>query len=255
MLPEKAMILAAGRGTRLKPLTDRNPKALAPVNGTPLLELTIRRLMAFGINEFVINVHHFADDIVRFLEQQNNFGAHIEISREEELLNTGGALKHAMHFFPANKPALVHNVDIITLLDYRRLYAQHLQTPGTLATLAVRSRKTNRYLLFDEDGVLAGWESVQPPETKLMRPDAGPLQRLSFMGVHIFSPAIAEHFPDEDEFSIIDVWLKAAADGASITCLRGDEYKWIDTGTVEKIRQAESLVDKNYISNGRSSTR
>src|SRR5882672_3121058 len=156
----KAMILAAGLGTRLKPLTDSRPKALVELSGRTLLEITLTRLRTFGITEFIINVHHFADQIIAYLESHNNFGLRIEISREEILLDTGGGLKKAAWFFledPKNldEPFLLHNVDVISTIDLSRMLQFHKENHA-LATLAVQSRETSRPLLFDNHFQLRG---------------------------------------------------------------------------------------------------
>ena len=150
----KAMILAAGLGTRLRPLTDNRPKALVEVAGRTMLEITLSRLRAFDVREVIINVHHFADMIIEYLKANDNFGMHIEVSREEALLDTGGGLKKAAHFFledsdGSDRPFILHNVDVISTIDLRRMVQFHTENKA-LATLAVQDRETSRYLLFDE---------------------------------------------------------------------------------------------------------
>ena len=160
----KAMIFAAGLGTRLKPLTDHMPKALVPVAGKPMLEHVIEKLKATGFDEIVINVHHFAQQIIDFLKANNNFGIKIWISDEtEELLDTGGGIKKTAHFF--DEPFLVHNADILSNVDLKALYDYHL-TSGNDATLLVSSRKTVRYLLFDDANRLCGWINKETLQTK-----------------------------------------------------------------------------------------
>ncbi len=159
------MILAAGLGTRLRPLTDDRPKALVEVGGRTMLEITLSRLRAFGIRDVIVNVHHFADKILEFLQTNDNFGMHIEVSREEVLLDTGGGLKKAAHFFLEDsarfrKPVLLHNVDVISTIDLRRMVQFHTEHQA-LATLAVQARETSRYLLFDEQLQLCGRKSGQ----------------------------------------------------------------------------------------------
>src|SRR2546425_6289247 len=159
----KAMILAAGLGTRLRPLTDNRPKALVEIAGRTLLEITLSHLRAFGIREVIINVHHFADMILEYLKTNDNFGMHIEVSREEALLDTGGGLKKAAYFFledskPFDKPFIVHNVDVISTIDLRRMVQFHTEHQA-LTTLAVQDRETSRYLLFDEQLQLCGRRS------------------------------------------------------------------------------------------------
>ena len=167
----KAMILAAGLGTRLRPLTDDRPKALVEINGRTLLEITLSRLRSFGVREVIINVHHFADMIVEYLKTNDNFGMRIEVSREEVLLDTGGGLKKAAHFFsriPAvlKNPFIVHNVDVLSTIDLRRMVQFHTENQA-LATLAVQDRKTSRYLLFDEQLQLCGRRSGRDQKPEL----------------------------------------------------------------------------------------
>ena len=163
----KAMILAAGLGTRLRPLTDDRPKALVEINGRTLLEITLSRLRSFGVREAIVNVHHFADLIVEYLKTNDNFGMRIEVSREEALLDTGGGLKKAAHFFVedsvkdsgrSKEPFIVHNVDVLSTIDLRRMVQFHIENQA-LATLAVQNRKTSRYLLFDDRLQLCGRRS------------------------------------------------------------------------------------------------
>src|SRR5579862_8740679 len=155
----KAMILAAGLGTRLRPLTNDRPKALVEIQGHTLLEITLKRLRSFGVSDVIVNVHHFADMVVDFLEANDQFGMHIEISKEEELLDTGGGLKKVGYFFQSqvenDGPFILHNVDVLSSIDLGKMLLQHDRS-GALATLAVQQRKTSRYLLFDEQGQLCG---------------------------------------------------------------------------------------------------
>src|SRR5690606_32019928 len=153
----KAMIFAAGMGTRLKPLTDTIPKALVPVGGKPLLQHIIEKLKRFGFNEIIINIHHFGQQIIDFVQENNSFDIRIEFSDErEQLLDTGGGIKKAAWFFDDNKPFLVHNVDILSNIDLQELYHFHLKN-NTIATLLCSIRQTSRYLLFDTDNHLRGW--------------------------------------------------------------------------------------------------
>ncbi len=185
----KAMILAAGLGTRLRPLTDDRPKALVEISGHTLLEITLRRLKQFGIREVIVNVYHFADMVVDYLKQNGDFGMRIEISREEVLLDTGGALKKAAWFFQedsgrADEPFLVHNVDVLSSIDLHRMLLFH-RTNQALATLAVQQRKTSRYLLFDESINSARTADAGRDSSagRLVRPCGGKPQPLAFSGV------------------------------------------------------------------------
>ncbi len=232
----KAMILAAGLGTRLRPLTDTKPKALVKVNGMPLLEILIRRLKRNGIGEIIINVHHFANQITAFIERKKQFDMRIEISEEKELLDTGGGLKKAAWFFDDGQPFLLHNADVLTNLDYAAMLAAHRQS-SALVTLAVRKRKTSRYFLLDQKKRLCGWESVNDEQKKIVIPTQE-LQRFSFMGIHIISPEIFNHLPEENAFSIVPAYLDLSAKGQRIYGFPADAFKWIDAGRKEHLLQA-----------------
>jgi len=220
----KAMVLAAGLGTRLRPLTNSRPKALVEVGGRTLLEITLSRLKSFGVRDVIVNVHHFPDMIVEYLKAKENFGVHIEISREEVLLDTGGGLKKAGWFFQNNsaEPFILHNVDVITDIDLHRMLEFH-QKHRPLATMAMQKRKTSRYLLFDAEGRLCGKSST---------PDPG-FQSLGFSGIHVISPRLVSMMPSEEVFSIITCYLDLAARGEKILAFPADEYSWKDMGRPE----------------------
>ena len=160
----KAMILAAGLGTRLKPLTDKIPKALLMINDKPLLFYIINKLKQAGVNEIILNVHHHAEQIIDFLKENNHFNISVEISNEEDLLDTGGGLKKAGYFFDDGNPFLLHNVDVISSIDLTEMINHH-NNQRNLVTLAVKRRKTSRYLLFDSNEQLVGWKSVTKDQT------------------------------------------------------------------------------------------
>jgi len=212
------MVLAAGLGTRLRPLTNTRPKALVESGGRTLLEITLARLREFSIRDVIINVHHFADMIVQYLKANDNFGMHIEISREEELLDTGGGLKKAAWFFD-DGPFVVHNVDVISTIDLNRMVEFHNQHQA-LATMAVKDRETSRYLLFDDNLRLSGRVSARDPQ-KLS---------LAFSGIHVISPRLFSIMKEEGVFSIITSYLNLAARGEKILAFRADEYSWRDMG-------------------------
>ena len=218
------MVLAAGLGTRLRPLTNSRPKALVEVGGRTLLEITLSRLKSFGVRDVIVNVHHFPDMIVEYLKAKENFGVHIEISREEVLLDTGGGLKKAGWFFQNNsaEPFILHNVDVITDIDLHRMLEFH-QKHRPLATMATQKRKTSRYLLFDAEGRLCGKSST---------PDPG-FQSLGFSGIHVISPRLVSMMPSEEVFSIITCYLDLAARGEKILAFPADEYSWKDMGRPE----------------------
>jgi mannose-1-phosphate guanylyltransferase len=234
----KAMVLAAGLGTRLWPLTDRRPKALVEVGGRTLLEITLTRLRSFGIREVVVNVHHFAETIVEFLKVKNNFGMRIGISREEVLLDTGGGLKKAGWFFlEQQEPFLLHNVDVISTIDFDRTMKAHKES-GALATLAVQQRETSRYLLFDEKGELCGRRIVRDKKDEIVRKVEG-VNALAFTGIHVISPRMLTMMKQDGVFSIIDSYLRLAGDGEKILGFRADEYYWRDLGKLEQVERAE----------------
>ena len=235
----KAMILAAGLGTRLRPLTDDRPKALVEIAGRTLLEITLSRLRAFGIREVIINTHHFADMIGAYLKTNHGFGMHIEISREEVLLDTGGGLKKAAWFFledsnRSEEPFILHNVDVISTIDLQKMVQFHSENQA-VATLAVQERETSRYLLFDEQFQLCGRRSGEKAE--LVRPSSRP-QALGFCGIHVISPRLIAMMSEEGVFSIIPCYLRLAAQGEKIVGFRSDEYYWRDLGRPENVAQA-----------------
>jgi mannose-1-phosphate guanylyltransferase len=238
----KAMILAAGLGTRLRPLTDNKPKALVEVCGRSLLEITLSRLRSFGFQEVIINVHHFADVVITYLKTHDNFGMHIEISREDVLLDTGGGLKKAAWFFleGPDEPFLLHNVDVLSDIDLGRMLRAHLEA-GALATLAVQQRDSARQLLFDPDGKLCGRRKGRGVDDEISR-SSDAVEPLAFCGIHAISPRLLRMFTDEGAFSIVDTYLHFAAARETIQAFRADEYNWRDLGRPENIAQAEADV-------------
>ena len=245
----KAMVLAAGLGTRLQPLTNNRPKALVEVCRRTLLEITLTRLRDFGIHDVIINVHHYADMVKDHVKAAGNFGMHIEFSREDILLDTGGGLKKAAWFLGASgtkdEPFILHNVDVISNIDLQRMVEAHKQS-GALATLAVQQRKTSRYLLFNEELQLCGRRLVKEEKTEIVRP----LQRmteLAFAGIHVISPRIFPLLTEEGVFSIIPAYLRLAAQGEKIQAFRADEYYWRDLGKPENILQAEQDIKANLV--------
>lgn len=238
----QAMILAAGLGTRLRPLTNYKPKALVEIEGIPLLEITIRRLIKYGFDDIIINVHHFAEQIIRFLEQKNNFGIRITISDEQDgILETGGGLKKAQLFFK-EEAFLLCNTDIITNIDLQKMYAQHV-AQGALITLATRQRQTSRYLIFDEHQRLCGWQNIKTGVVKMNRAVAGILQLRAFSGLHIIHPNIFKLMTRNGKFSIIDTYLDLAKEQV-IHSYPHDEDIWMDVGKPEELAAAkEVLVD------------
>jgi NDP-sugar pyrophosphorylase family protein len=228
----KAMIFAAGLGTRMRPLTNNRPKALVEVEGKPLLEHIIQRLIYFGVREIIVNVHYEALQIVEFLEKKDYFGIRIEISDEsEQLLDTGGGLKKAMWFFDDDKPFLVWNTDILSTIDFEALLKYHNEH-NALATLATRHRDTSRYLLFDENNVLHGWTNIKSGVAKIIRHDNENLKYQAFSGIHIISPRIKDFMtnPNVTVFSMIDLYLEVGKT-QPILSYPHDADLWMDVGT------------------------
>lgn len=247
----KAMILAAGLGTRLRPLTDDRPKALVEVAGRTLLEITLRRLQQFGIREVIVNVHHFAGMVVDHLKNNNNFGMRrIEISREEILLDTGGGLKKAAWFFLegsgiSDEPFILHNVDVLSTIDLSRMLQFHRDNRG-LVTLAVQQRETSRYLLFDSKNQLCGRRAGSNGVPEIVR-SVRQTEALAFCGVHVISPRLLAAMTEDGVFSIISSYLRLAGEGENILAFRADEYYWRDLGRPENVAQATNDVRRNML--------
>lgn len=240
----KALIFAAGFGTRLKPVTDSIPKALVPINGKPLLEYVILKMKDAGINEIIINVHHFPDQIVEFLRRKNNFNLHIEISDERDLLlDTGGGIKKAAHFFNDDKPFLIHNVDILSNVDLNEIYQQHLLDPDRLVSLVVSYRDTFRYLLFDEKNRLKGWVNTKTGKTKPMdKMDFSGYHKYAFAGIQVVSPAIFDLMKDtKNVFPIMDFYLQHCSK-AKIVGYIPDKLRILDAGTIGALKKADDFI-------------
>jgi len=239
----KAMILAAGLGTRLRPLTDDRPKALVTVAGRTLLDLALARLRSFGLGDVIVNAHHHAEMIVAYLQANGNFGMSIEVSREEELLDTGGGLRQAAHFFlggSPDEPFLVHNVDVLSTIDLARMVRHH-NACGALATLAMQDRATSRSLLFDRKGELCGRRAGRDAAAEMVRPAPDP-QPLAFSGIHVLSPRIFGKIEEQGAFSIIAAYMRLAAQGERIAAFRADNAYWRDLGRPENIQAAADDV-------------
>ncbi|WP_312088946.1 nucleotidyltransferase family protein [Chryseobacterium sp.] len=202
----KALIFAAGKGTRLKPFTDHHPKALAKVNGIPLLERNIKYLKSFGITDFVINIHHFGNQIVEFLKENDNFNCKIEISDEsKELLETGGGLVFAKKFLDHGEDFLIMNADILTNINLTDFIRYHKEIKD-FATLAVSDRESSRKLLFNDDLVLRGWLNVQTGEQRLAEFNKG-FKPLAFSGVHCINPVMFTKMKRTGKFSVMEEYL------------------------------------------------
>lgn len=234
----RAMVLAAGLGTRLRPLTDERPKALVEIDGRSLLEITLARLRSFGIQDVIVNVHHFADQIAAYLQRRDNFGMNVAISREELLLDTGGGLKKAAYFFlqdDADEPFLVYNVDVLSSVDLEKMITLH-RSRGALATLAVQHRDSSRLLLFDEGSMLCGRQSRgSAPEVVRV---SGKTEPLAFCGIHVISPCIFSLMNETGAFPIVPVYLRLSGQGERIVGFPADEYYWRDLGKPEALEQA-----------------
>lgn len=243
----KAMLFAAGLGTRLKPLTDTMPKALVPVAGRPMLEHVILRLKAAGFTELVINIHHFGEQIITFLRAQQDFGLTIHISDERgALLDTGGGIRKAAPFFDDGEPFLVHNVDILSNANLRQLYTDHLNS-GNEATLLVSPRTTTRYLLFDDRHLLCGWMHKGTGQTKPEGFTYSPSlhQEYAFSGIHVFSPSLFRYMNSQwqGKFSITDFYLAVCHQACIGGSIRPD-LQLIDIGKPETLAKAEDFLNE-----------
>ncbi len=235
----KAMVFAAGLGTRLKDETSLKPKALVEVGGKPLLFHAIEKLKKSGVAEIVINVHHFADQVIQYINSAE-FGVKIHISDERDLLlDTGGGLKKAACFLTGNEPVLIYNVDILSNIDLNRVKKQHLES-GALATLTVRKRETQRYLKFS-NLQLAGWINKKTGETKISLPELfDNAEEMAFSGIHIVQPEIFRLMPEAERFSIIDLYLELAKT-RKIMAFYDDSDLWIDVGKPEELETARKI--------------
>lgn len=237
----EALIFAAGLGTRLKEFTHDKPKALVLLAGKPLIQHTIEHLINFGITHIIINVHHFADQVIEFIESNHSFGIQIDISDERELLlDTGGGLKKAGRFFNGNEPILIYNVDVISNLDVNNLLEFHKRSMA-LATLVVRQRETSRYLMFNPDMFLTGWKNFSSGETIVSREDLFAESRpLAFSGIHIIEPKILDLITEEGKFPIMDLYLRLAKDHPIKAYIDQSEL-WMDLGKPAQLAEAEKL--------------
>jgi NDP-sugar pyrophosphorylase family protein len=229
----KAMILAAGIGTRLRPLTLGKPKCLVEVQGIPLLEHTIRYLKYFGVKEIVINVHHFADQIEDFIKLKNSFGIHISLSDERDaLLDTGGGLMNAKWYFEDKKPFFLIASDVITDLDLSALYNYHLKH-DPLVTLAVKQRQSSREFLFDPSYRLCGWHNNLTGETRCVNEILNPL-KIAFSTVHVIDPRLFNLVTETGAFSLIDLYLRLAKENV-ILGFEHNETDWFEFGRIENL--------------------
>lgn len=242
----KAMIFAAGLGTRLRPLTNDRPKALVEIGGKTMLELVITKLAIAGFDDITINIHHFGQKIIDFLEQNNNFGLNIHISDERDmLLDTGGGILKAKPFLDGDEPFLVHNADILTDIDLSAMYQSHIES-GAMATLLMKDRSTSRYFVVDDDYRLQGWINKSTGET---RPAAfvhrEGLHELAFGGIHVISPSIfkplEEYSQGQAKFSITPFYVDQCQSQLIKGYVQATPYHWLDVGKPETLREAELM--------------
>ncbi len=235
------MIFAAGLGSRLKPWTDLHPKALAMVNGKSLLQRNIEYLQKHDINEVIVNVHHFANQILEVIEMNKGWGSSITISDESDVvLETGGGLKKAGWYFSGEDNFIVMNVDILTDMNLSFMIQQHIALQP-MATLAVCNRASSRYLLFDEKNVLSGWENTKTEEKKIVR-NTATLIRKAFSGIHVINRSLFSSIKQEGKFSMIDLYLDIAKTH-EINAYDHSGLKLIDVGKPESILMAEKMFE------------
>ena len=234
----KAMVFAAGLGTRLRPLTDKTPKALVTVNGKTVLERVLSSLHDSGFNDILINVHHHARQVKKFIEEKQFPGIKITLSDESDLLlDTGGGLKKAAWFFDDQKPFLLHNVDVLSTIDLEAAYRSHLER-RPLATLIVHRRQTDRLLLFDDQMNMSGWKNAR---TGTVKNPGGKsvLHEFAFSGIHVIDPSIFPLIKHQGVFSIIDVYLELLVT-QKIHGFEVSGHRWMDIGSMEDLQAAEN---------------
>lgn len=235
----KAMILAAGIGSRLGSLTSDKPKALVPFQGKPLLEIIIQRLKFAGFNEIVINVHHFAEQIIEYLDHHHVDGVEIMVSHEKKLLDTGGGIRNALKLL-GNHPVLFYNVDILTELDLKAFYKHHIDS-GAKVSLAVKDRPTSRQLLFTPKGILAGWSYPDRKLKIISRESRKGYVQTGFSGIYIINPEVLRQMPDDDVFSITP-WLIELSRDIEIGSYDHSDGKWFDLGRKNSFVKAEAKI-------------
>ena len=242
---KQALIFAAGLGTRLRPITDSLPKALVEVAGKPLLAHVIDRLTAEGYNDIVVNVHHFADKVIDYIRRNYADKLNVNISDERELLlETGGGIKHAQHFFSNSSPILIHNVDILSNANLTLLYDKS----GTDATLLVSKRSSSRYLLFDDDMKLVGWTNINTGEIRSPYDisDVNKYKQYAFSGIHSFSPTLFQDMDDYPErFKIIDFYLDVCAK-RDIVGVEQSDLQLLDVGKLDSLQKAEAFITGHH---------
>jgi len=235
----KAMIFAAGLGTRLYPITKDKPKALAPFLNMSLLAYNLKYLTNLGIDEFIINTHHFADKIEEYLKQNNNFGYNITLSREEILLDTAGGLAKAARFFDGDEDILLYNVDVISNIDIQKMYQYHKENKS-IATLAIRNRDTSRYLLFNHKNKLVGWRNISNGDEIWCNKHVDNVNQFAFSGVHWINSSLIEKLKIE-KLSIVPFYLNEGKNNKIMGYEHNDDY-WFDCGKIESLKTAEEHI-------------
>jgi len=240
----KAMLLAAGKGTRLQPLTNEKPKALIKINGKPLIQYAIEHLKHYGVNHIIVNTHHLGHQVKDFFESHNNFGVNIAISDEsEELMNTGGGLVKASWFFNDGEPFFLYASDIVTHFNLSEMMQQHKQN-NALVTMAVKERKTSRSLLFDEQNQLCGWRNNATSEIRMVYPANQPTT-CGFSGIHCISPKIFKHITESGAFNITDLYLRLA-EKYPIQAYWHNPFEWFEFGRYERLEEtAQEMQNTN----------
>ena len=232
----RAMILAAGLGTRLQPLTNDKPKALVELHGTTMLELVVRKLKSAGVERIIINLHHFADQIRRFITSRDNFGLQFEFSYEPRILGTGGGLLNAAHFFDGDEPFFLHNVDVLSEVALEDLLQFH-KTHRASATMVVQKRSTRRYIVADEKHVFRGRYPENPDEGAPKN-----LTRYAFNGIHAISPEFFSKIEERPPFSIIDSYIRLSRLGEKVLCYDMGDAPWWDLGKHESLQDAQRSI-------------
>ena len=233
----KAMILAAGLGTRLKPLTNQTPKALVELHGTTMLEIVIKKLVKVGVDQIIINVHHFAEQIEAYLTAQNNFGIFITLSQEPQILGTGGGLKNAAWFFDTDQPFFLHNVDVLSEVNLEELLQFHRAHAAT-ATMVVQQRQTERFIGVDEHNRFRG---------RFEERTANNVRPFAFNGIHVLSPEILSKITEQPPFSIIDTYIRLVKSGEKILCFDIGDLRWWDLGKHPSLQEAKKFLEANRV--------
>ncbi len=240
----KAMIYTGGLESRMQPGSSDEPRALVEINGEPLLGMLIRRLADKGFDDIIVNVHHFAGRIHEFLRNRDFGNVSVKISEETSLvLDSGGGLKKVAGFFDNNRPFLVYNLEVLSDVDLDLLYQRHTSS-GALATLVVRERGSTRFMLFDDDMRLCGWQNLETGETSVYRGSPRNMRKLAFSRIQVISPLLLSLINERGAFSLVDIYLRLAKDH-TITGYADNESIWMDLARKEGIIEAEKLFRKN----------